>query len=96
MRDVGVPVAFDLRIVADPDRSIPLDIALVARVWDEDQPVDNRHNLEDSLAGVLSQLMSSLPRHVTAERVEDAEEINPHRFGDRDEYQHVREQLHPI
>ena len=75
MRDVGVPVAFDLRIVADPARPIPIDIAIVARVWDEDQPVDNRHDLEDSLAGVLSQLMSSLPRHVTAERVEDAEEL---------------------
>ncbi len=75
MRDVGVPVAFDLRIVADPDRSIPLEIALVARVWEEDQ-VDTSPKLQDSLSGVLSQLKSSLPRHVTAEVIDDAAELH--------------------
>ena len=75
MRDVGIPVAFDLRIVADPDRSIPLEIALVARVWDEDQAMDASPHPQDALSGVLSQLSSSLPRHVTAEVIEDSAEL---------------------
>ena len=75
MRDVGIPVAFDLRIVADPDRSIPLDIGLVARVWEEDQPAENSRYLQESLTDVLSQLKSSLPRHVTADLVDDAAEL---------------------
>ncbi len=75
MRDVGIPVAFDLRIVAEPDRSIPLEIALIARVWEENPTVEDPHQLEESLSGVLAQLKSSLPRHVTAELVDDAAEL---------------------
>ncbi len=75
MRDVGIPVAFDLRIVADPERSIPLDVVLMARVWEENESAENSRDLQESLAHVLSQLKSSLPRHVTAELVDDTVEL---------------------
>lgn len=75
MRDVGIPVAFDLRIVADPGRAIPLEIAVIARVWEESPAEDGASNLQESVTGVISQLRSSLPRHVTAEPVDDATEL---------------------
>src|SRR5579862_601396 len=36
LRDQGFPAAFDLRIVADPGRSVPVQIALLARTWEKD------------------------------------------------------------
>lgn len=75
MRDVGMPVGFDFRIVADPDRSVPLEFALLTRIWGERADEGDERRLRASVAEVIAQLKSSIPRHVAAEEVTDVSEL---------------------
>jgi Helicase HerA, central domain len=73
MRDEGTPAAFDLRIVADPGRAVPVEAAIVVRTWQQQPaPVGG---LTRGITEVVEHLHAALPRHVTGEPVEDPGEV---------------------
>jgi Helicase HerA, central domain len=75
MRHMGLPAAFDLRIMAEPGQSVPLEIAILARVWANDADDVGTPSLREWAERVIGQLQAALPRHVTAEVVDDEQEL---------------------
>lgn len=88
LRDQGVPAAFDLRIVADPSRAVPLDVALLARTWNNEvAPDPSAPSPEHAAAEIVANLRSGLPRHVTGAPIDDEQDLlaflRPFERGDR-------------
>jgi hypothetical protein len=76
MRDESIPAAFDLRIVADPGRPVPVEAAIVVRAWEQPQQGGWRGPAPAAaVTGVVGHLQAAMPRHAAGEVVTGREEL---------------------
>lgn len=66
-------VAFDLRFLTDPGRSVPTEAVILVRAWDTPGVVGPP--AETAVAEWVHQLQAGMPRHVLTETVEDRAEL---------------------
>ena len=77
LADEGLPAAFDLRIIADPAKSVPVEVGMLARVWEDPDRADSSGRPVDQLmVEIVRHLQSGLPRHVTGEIIQDEGELS--------------------
>ena len=72
----GIPVAFDLRILADPGRPVPVEAAIVVRAWRDSQAHRGQDQAPaEAVTEVVEHLQAALPRYVTGSPVDDEAEV---------------------
>jgi hypothetical protein len=72
----GTSAAFDLRILADPDRPVPVEAAIVVRAWQPPQADGVPGGAPaEAVTEVVEHLRTALPRHVAGAAIDDKAEV---------------------
>lgn len=69
--DPSLRCAFDLRVIAQPDAAVPIDVALVGRTWASSDASTEASRTE----ALVRQVHALLPRHVSGSIVDDRDEV---------------------
>jgi hypothetical protein len=70
MLDPSLRLLLDLRTRVRPGTASPIEVALLGRVWDDEQQA-----AESRAEGICRQVVASLPRHVTGSAIDDDAEL---------------------